>query len=249
MKAYSVQQKAAAWAVHCFTASGVITAFFAIVAVSEGRFIEAFWWLLAALFIDGVDGTLARRAKVGAVLPQMEGKNIDYVIDFATYAIIPAFLLYEAQWEGQYMLTENATLRAVAASAMLLSSALYYGKKQMVSEDFYFIGFPVLWNLVAFLLFAVFHLPPWANVGCIFFFSIMHFVPLKYLYPSQTPHFQSLNVLVSVLATLGTMGVLWYFEAQEGWFFRISRIFVILGFAYFTFMTIYGSFFVSKKTH
>lgn len=244
---YSPQQKLAAWAVHAFTASGVITAFFAIIAVSNGHFIESFWWLFAALFIDGVDGTLARRAAVQAVLPQMEGKSIDYVIDFATYAIIPVFLLYEAKLDGEYLLPESAVVRGGIASVMLMSSALYYGKKQMVSDDYYFIGFPVLWNLVAFMLFTIFHLPPWANVACLLFFSILHFIPLKYLYPSQTPHFQWLNILVSVLVTFATIGVLWGFEYQEGWLFRISRFFVILGFAYFSFMTLYGSFLVGDS--
>lgn len=247
MTSYSPKQKLAAWAVHAFTASGVITAFYAIIAVSEGRFIEAFWWLLAALVIDGVDGTLARRADVQAVLPQIEGKSIDYVIDFATYAIIPAFLLYEAQIDGVYLLPAHSALRGLAAVFMLMSSALYYGKKQMVSDDYYFIGFPVLWNLVAFLLFAVFQLPPWANMVCILFFSILHFIPLKYIYPSQTPHFQRLNIWVSIGATLGTIGVLWAFEHQSSWLFRMSRIFVILGFAYFSFMTIYGSFLVGEN--
>ena len=36
--------------------------------------------------LDGIDGTFARMAKVKEVLPHVDGKMIDYVIDFFTYA-------------------------------------------------------------------------------------------------------------------------------------------------------------------
>ena len=56
--------KAAAWAVHAFSASGAVLALLAVLAIDGHRWTEAMLWLFAALVVDGVDGTLARAARV-----------------------------------------------------------------------------------------------------------------------------------------------------------------------------------------
>ncbi|MEO1749134.1 MAG: hypothetical protein AAFR27_11065, partial [Pseudomonadota bacterium] len=71
---------------------------------------------------------------VKEVLPYMDGKTIDYVIDFATYAIIPAYLFYEAQLAPPSVLL-------LSTFTILMVSAIYYGKEGMVSEDMQFVGF------------------------------------------------------------------------------------------------------------
>ena len=45
-----------AWAVHLFTASGIVLGFLAVVAVLNSNITVAFLWLGVALFVDGVDG-------------------------------------------------------------------------------------------------------------------------------------------------------------------------------------------------
>ena len=53
-----------AWAVHAFTITGVFWACFAVVALFDGN-IKGMWlWLGIALIVDGVDGTMARKANV-----------------------------------------------------------------------------------------------------------------------------------------------------------------------------------------
>jgi phosphatidylcholine synthase len=104
---------------------------------------------------------------------------IDYVIDFANYAIIPAFFIYQSG------LIEDPLLNAIAVGSILLVSAIYYGMDGMVSDDFFFVGFPVLWNLVMFYLFFVFDWPEWLNFSCILFLAVLHFVPIKFMYPSR----------------------------------------------------------------
>ena len=68
----------------------------AILAINEKDWRTAMFWLLACIIIDGIDGSFARICKVKEVLPFMDGKIMDYVIDFATYALIPAYFFYEA---------------------------------------------------------------------------------------------------------------------------------------------------------
>jgi len=127
-------QKAAAWSVHLFTSSGLVAGFMAILSINEKDWRMAMIWLIVALIIDGIDGTFARLARAKEVLPEMDGKTIDYVIDFANYAIIPAYFFYEAQ------LVEEAW-RFPLTAMILLVSALYYGKQAWYPMTIILLGF------------------------------------------------------------------------------------------------------------
>ena len=80
MNSFSPLEKTLAWSVHLFTASGLVAGFMAILAINEKEWRVAMLWLVACLVIDGVDGTFARLFKVKEVLPEIDGKIIDYVV-------------------------------------------------------------------------------------------------------------------------------------------------------------------------
>ena len=234
-----MKQVVYAWLVHVFTASGIIPAFFAIIAVSQQDYLMVFLMLMLAHFIDGVDGTLARRARVTEVLPWMSGKMMDCIIDFSTYVIIPAYAMYMAPgfWPDVPLVKE------ITIMLVLLVSTLYYGKEGMVSSDYYFVGFPVLWNWVAFYLYYVFILPVWLNVGLLWIFSILHFVPIKYVYPSRTSHLMPLNLTIFFLIVMSSLGVLLISEdvlLWDRWLFP-SKVASSLSLFYFVFLGLYIS--------
>ena len=87
-------KKGIAWAVHAFTTCGIIAGFLALVAVLKGDAVAAFMWLGLALFVDGIDGSLARRARVREYTPNFDGASLDYVIDYFTYVAVPAVMVY-----------------------------------------------------------------------------------------------------------------------------------------------------------
>ena len=201
-------KKGLAWAVHLFTASGLIAGFMALLAITDHHWRSAALWLIVGLIIDGIDGTFARWVGVEKALPGVSGKMIDYVVDFANYAIIPAYFIYEAA-----LLPEGIEL--AGAIIILLVSALYYGVEEMVSKDFYFLGFPVLWNLVAFYFFFVFIFPPWINFALILIFAILHFVPIKFLYPSRAPRFRLIHLAFSALAIVALTWIIIRYPALD----------------------------------
>lgn len=207
----SISRRLAAWGVHLFTATGIVCAFFAVLAVNQNEIPLAFGWLLLALFIDGVDGTFARLLKVKEVLPHVQGKWIDYVVDFANYAFVPAYILYMAKVEvaGQQVFLLPDGCRELAVAVVLLVSALYYGLEGMVDEGLHFIGFPVLWNVVAFYLFFVFQASPWVNFGLVMVFAVLHFVPIKYPYPSRTRRFMALNIGMTAMGFVANGKIVW----------------------------------------
>ncbi len=51
----------AAIGVHLLTSFGIVCSLFAVLNVFEGNLGSAFMWLGVALFIDAIDGTLARK--------------------------------------------------------------------------------------------------------------------------------------------------------------------------------------------
>jgi len=190
----------------------------------------AMFHLIVAFVIDAVDGTFARQLKVKERLPNFDGKMMDYVIDFSTYAIIPAFFFYEAQLTSEALLFPCTVL-------ILLSSVLYYGKKNWVSEDLHFIGFPVLWNFVVFLMFFLLKTGPIVNAVAVLVLAIMHFLPIKFLYPSRTDKLLFLNVaVISMLCIISLIG-LWQYP-QEIPALRYAAIF---GCAYYMFISFWNT--------
>src|SRR6266850_6667028 len=82
-----------AWSVHLFTASGAVLAVFALLEIGRGGFARAAIYMLAALAIDAVDGTLARRVGVAKRLPGIDGRRLDDIVDYLNYAIVPVVFL------------------------------------------------------------------------------------------------------------------------------------------------------------
>lgn len=227
---FSVLQKILAWSVHLFTASGLLAAFMAILAINEKDWRSAMLWLILCLIIDGIDGTFARLFNVKEILPNVDGKTIDYVIDFATYAIIPAYMFYQAELvETQWALPLTFII--------LLVSAIYYGITGMVSDDMYFIGFPVLWNMVLFYLIFVTQFSATGNALAILFFAILHFVPVKFVYPSQGTRFQKLTIFVTILFFIAIIGATYLYPVRNPYLTTLA----IATATYYGLMAIYNT--------
>ena len=185
------RQVAAAWAVHAFTASGIVLGFLALLSILQGDRIGVFIWLGLALFVDGIDGTLARRAKVREMTPQFDGATLDNVIDYFNYVAVPAMMIY---WFG--FVPEGFEIPATCA---IMAVSLYtFANLGVKSHDYYFVGFPALWNLVV-LYFHVLQTDPWLNLGIIVACCILTFVPWKYVHPFRVRDWRRVTVPMTVL--------------------------------------------------
>lgn len=193
-----------AWTVHLFTASGIIAVFMALISTAESDFRSAMLWLIAAQLIDGVDGTLARRYKVQKVLPKVSGKSIDFVIDFCGYAVVPAFMIYEAPLMQEWVSLSMALL-------IVFTSAIYYGKTGMITDDFYFKGFPVMWNMAAFYLIFIFNFPSILNAILIFLLAVMQFLPIKFAYPSLTARWKPATLFFTTVLLVSMTALLLFY--------------------------------------
>jgi len=171
----------AAWAIHALTAAGAVLALLALAAIESGRAREALVWLLAALVIDGVDGTLARHARVSERLPRIDGPALDLVVDYLTYVFVPAWFLWR--------LGAFPAPVALPLTALILLSALYtFARRDMKTRDGYFRGFPALWNVVALYLYVA-ALPPWLAAAVAIVLLVMTFAPVHVVHPFRVRDF------------------------------------------------------------
>src|SRR5262249_58885154 len=135
-------------------------------------------WLGLALLIDGIDGTFARLVDVHRRLPRFSGERLDLVVDYVTYVFVPTLALLQAGF-----LSGGSGI--VLASMVLLSSLFHFSDTQSKAEDHSFVGFPAIWNLVAFYIFA-FALSPLGTALLVLACVALTFVPLKWVHPLRT---------------------------------------------------------------
>jgi len=193
---------ARAFAVHILTAAGVALGFAALLAAFERRWTVMFWCLGAALFIDGIDGTFARRYRVADVLPRWSGDVLDLVVDFITYVFVPAYAIAASG-------LLPPLLALPAGLLIVVTGALYFADRDMKTPDNYFRGFPALWNAVAFYLF-VLKPVPWLAAATIIVLAILTFVPFKFLHPFRVTRLRALSVAALVLwGVLGAAALLY----------------------------------------
>jgi phosphatidylcholine synthase len=192
---------ALAWLVHLYTALGAVVAFVTIVFIEQLKFQEAFWLMSLAVAIDATDGTLARAARVKELIPRFDGDRLEDIIDYANYVIVPCWFFLHAN----LLPAEDALW---LSSLPLLASAYGFCQKEAKTSDNFFLGFPSYWNIIAFYSY-VLQSPPWINAFAILSLSTLVFVPIKYIYPSRSPHFRILTNILGSLWGLAVLGIIY----------------------------------------
>ena len=182
-------RSALAFLVHVFTASGAAFALLALVAAIARHWPQMFGWLAVALFVDGIDGGLARKLNVAETLPRYSGEILDLVVDYLTYVLVPALAIAT----GAIL---PAPLEMAAAVAILVSSAIYFADRTMKTENWYFRGFPAAWNLIAFYLFLL-RPDPRVALAVIVVFVALTFLPIFFVHPLRVKRLRALNIALA----------------------------------------------------
>jgi phosphatidylcholine synthase len=187
------RRRGLAWGVHAFTASGAVVGAIALLAIGADNLQQAAVLMLVALAIDSLDGTLARAAKVGEVLPGIDGRRLDDMVDYLNYVIVPVVFLVAAGY-----------LTPAVAAAPILASAYGFSQQDAKTEDDFFLGFPSYWNIVALYIWLL-DVSQLVATAVVLGLSVGVFVPLKYLYPSKMPR-------LGKIAVAG-LGIVWVIAA------------------------------------
>ena len=184
-------RRVAGFSVHLFTASGGAVALLALDAAIERHFPICFAWLALALFIDGVDGTLARFAKVTETAATIDGTILDLVVDFLTYVLVPVV----AMWRSDLMPSAVAFWIGLV---VVIASALYFADTRMKTNDYWFRGFPAIWNVFAFYLFVLRW--PWpVNAALTLAATAAMFAPVVFVHPLRVRRLRPLTIGATVV--------------------------------------------------
>jgi len=190
-----------AWAVHAFTASGAAIAFVALTAIDAGRWRAALLWLVLALVVDGIDGSLARWADVKRGAPRIDGETLDLIVDYLTYVFVPAVFLWRA-----------GLLPAPAApwlAALILVSALYnFTRRDLKTQDNYFRGFPSLWHVAALYLY-VGRPGPGVGAATVCLLALLTFAPVHFVHPFRVRGYGAWLPALATAWAAPTAALLW----------------------------------------
>lgn len=167
-------RKVLAWGVHLFTASGGVFGALALVAIARGDLPFAGVMMLLTMAIDSVDGSLARAVGVSVVLPNVDGRRLDDIIDFVNFVIVPVV----------FMAAAGSLTHWFFIALPVLASSYGFSQLDAKTEDDFFLGFPSYWNVLALYLWML-DLSPGAGDAWLLALSIAVFIPLKYIYPSK----------------------------------------------------------------
>ncbi len=178
----------AAIAVHAFTAFGAVFGFQALIEAAAHRWEAAFAWLGAALLVDALDGPIARRIRVADRLPRFSGERLDLIVDYFTYVVVPAYIIYEARLVPAY-------LAPAAAAIILLSSLFHFIDQDSKTADGFFVGFPAVWNVVALYLF-IFPIPGGAAFAVLLCLTLLTFLPTKWVHPVRVRLWRPVTICV-----------------------------------------------------
>ena len=184
----SFQNKIPACLVHFLTGSGIIFSFMALVSLIEGNKLQTFMFLITALIIDTIDGTLARKFKTEMIFPNIDGKTLDAIIDYINYIFIPCIILYKFDY-----LPLNFTI--VIPIVILCISLYSYVNIKLIDATFSYIGFPSIWNVIVLYL-EILSFDKMINLLIIIFFILLKFAPFKVIHPMRFPKFKKTNIVL-----------------------------------------------------
>ncbi len=241
-------RKGIAWSVHAFTTFGIVAGFLALVAVLKNDAFTAFVWLGVALFVDGVDGSLARKARVTEYTPNFDGASLDLVIDYFTYVAVPALMIYWFNMVPLNFIFSGSTWSLICAVIIMAVSCYTFANVGMKSSDYYFVGFPAIWNVVV-LYFYLFGSGAIVNLISILALAVLTFVPVKFVHPLRVTLWRSITIPVTILWAGMTLSLIiskkfpenfGVVERVEQWIFGLTSL-------YFLWISLWRTFVLGDK--
>ena len=130
----------AGYVLHVMTASGAAAGLVALQAIFDNRWRDALLWLIFCQVLDGLDGPIARKLDVTIHAARIDGHILDLVVDYLTCVVVPVALLARLELLPTHY-------EVWIAGAIFLSSALWFARTDLETDDHWFNGFPAVWNL------------------------------------------------------------------------------------------------------
>lgn len=202
---YSTARRLAAWGVHAYTGLGLPLALASVVALAHGDGGLFFVLNTVAMLVDATDGVMARAVKVKEVLPAFNGRKLDDIIDFLTFAFLPCLAM-------PALGIVPASIGWIVVFPLMASG---YGFCQEAAKtDDAFVGFPSYWNIIALYLY-ILRPAPWLTCAILLVFAVLVFVPIHYIYPTRTLLLRKTTLVLAIPFTVLAFVLAWF--PSETW--------------------------------
>ena len=224
---HSARDRVICWLIHLYTALGSVVALLTLHAWLNDNHRLAFVWMIVAVLIDATDGPLARRYRIRVVIPQIDGRKLDDISDYANYTLIPIVLLSLEDW-----LPQPKLLWAGVPLVASLFTFAHTGAK----EKGFFRGFPSYWNIVVFYIAVLWQLSLgmwWHKFGravvlaTILGLSILSVMPVKFVYPNRAPRFRAFFIWGGLVWLAMLSGLIWQYPHVSSWLVGISLVYPV----------------------
>ncbi len=184
--------KLKAYLVHLLTGSGILMSFFSIISILNEDKLLTFLFLMIALFIDVIDGNLARKYNVKKFSPNMDGKMLDSIVDYINFVFIPCIIIYKFNYVPEQF--------EIILPILLLSISLYsFSYQKIMTKDYLYLGFPSIWNVIVIYL-TILNLEVLYNLLIFLFLILLKLTPIKVIHPMRFKnHNRKNSVIVLVL--------------------------------------------------
>lgn len=214
-----------AYGVHVLTASGIVPAAFAMreIASPECDPSVVFLLLLLTTFIDAVDGPLARRYHVKTRAAAIDGRTIDDLLDYLTFAFIPLTLIWRMNWLPD----------GFGWTVTLAMGASLFGFAHRDAKDEnggFFRGFPSYWNIFAFYAGILFSsVGVWSVAVSLWMLTVLTVLPVRFIYPNLAPGRWRKPLLGGALVwALLMLAMLYDYPSPPAWLTVVSLIYPVV---------------------
>ncbi|MDB5297509.1 MAG: pssA [Phycisphaerales bacterium] len=217
----------AAYAVHLFTASGVVCTFLAAAEVcSPGcRPRVVFAWLGLQVLIDAADGPLARLCRIKQTAPRIDGRTIDDLVDYLSYTFVPLLLVWRMGW------VPGSHGGLWVAPTMVASLFGFANKGAKDEAGGFFLGFPSYWNIVAvYAGLAHAAAGPWPNAALLVVLTVLTVLPVRFVYPNLAPQPWRVPLLAATLVWAALLAALLLgdYPRAPAWLVAASLVYPVL---------------------
>jgi phosphatidylcholine synthase len=124
-------------------------------------------------------------------VPHIDGVALDLVVDFLTYVVVPLVALWRS---GLLVPPYSVLLPCVVCAA----SALYFADRRMKTPDYWFRGFPAVWNVPVFYL-LVLRPDPLVCALVIIAAACLMFTPVVFIHPLRVERLRPVTLAVTGL--------------------------------------------------
>tara|TARA_A200000113_G_C8853473_1_gene351023 strand:+ start:162 stop:893 length:732 start_codon:yes stop_codon:yes gene_type:complete len=179
-----------AYLIHLLTGAGILMSFFSIISILNEDKLLTFLFLVIALFIDVIDGNLARKFNVKKFCPNVDGIMLDSIVDYINYVFIPCIIIYKFNYVPEQFV--------IILPILILSISLFsFSYLKIMTENYLYVGFPSIWNVIIIYL-SILDLNVWNNLIILVILIILKVIPIKVIHPMRYESHKRRNSIIAI---------------------------------------------------